>query len=101
MVKGYSQFAFYKALTQESKTQIPWIRLWRLKAPPKAAFFFFLWIASLGKILTTENLRKRRVIIVNWCCMYREGGESVNHLLLHCETARVLWNEVFSRLDLS
>ncbi|KAG2720879.1 hypothetical protein I3760_02G054900 [Carya illinoinensis] len=32
--------------------------------------------------------------------MCRKGGESVDHLLLHCEVVRGLWNEVFRRLDL-
>ena len=60
-----------------------------------------MWTAALGKILTTDNLRKKRIIIVDWCCMCKGGGEAVNHLLLHCEVARALWNEVFQRMDLA
>jgi hypothetical protein len=37
------------------------------------------------KILTHDNLRKRSILIVEWCCMCTKNGESVNHLLLHCE----------------
>jgi len=28
-------------------------------------------------------------------------GESVDHILLHCEVARTLWNAIFSRFSLS
>jgi hypothetical protein len=28
---------------------------------------FFVWLATLGKILTMDNLRKWHVIVVNWC----------------------------------
>jgi hypothetical protein len=42
-------------------------------------------------ILTLDNLRKRRVIVVEWCCMFRRSGESIDNLLLYCEVARKLF----------
>jgi hypothetical protein len=55
---------------------------------------FFAWSAALWKIITLDNLRKLHVIIVNWCCMCKKSGESVNHLLLHCEMTSALWNTI-------
>jgi hypothetical protein len=66
--------------------------VWKAKVPSRVAFF--VWTAALGKILTTENLRKRRVIILDWCCMCKSSGESVNHLLVHCPVAWELWSMV-------
>jgi hypothetical protein len=62
---------------------------------------FFVWSAALGKILTIDNLRKRHVIVIDRCCMCKRHGESVDHLLLHCEVAGALWNTIFSRFGLS
>ena len=36
---------------------------------------------------------------MDWCYMCRKNGESVDHLLLHCEVAKVLWDEIFQRVD--
>jgi hypothetical protein len=47
-----------------------------------------------------DNLRKRHVIVVDWCCMCKKSGESVDHLLLHCEMANALWNTIFSLVGL-
>jgi hypothetical protein len=58
---------------------------------------FFAWTTTIEKILTMDNLRKRHVIVVEWCCMYEKNGESVDHLLLHCETANAL-GILFSRV---
>ncbi|XP_042952153.1 uncharacterized protein LOC122289242 [Carya illinoinensis] len=57
--------------------------------------------ASIGRILTSDNLRKRGFIISDWCYMCKCDGESVDHLLLHCEVARSLWHDVFSRVGVA
>ena len=27
---------------------------------------FFVWMAALGRVLTNDNLRKRRLIVIDW-----------------------------------
>jgi hypothetical protein len=63
----------------------PWKSIWKSKAPTRVAFF--VWTAVLGKILTLDNLRKKNIIVTEWCCMCKHSGKSSNHLLLHCEVA--------------
>ncbi len=47
----------------------------------------FLWTAALGKILTIDNLRWRHIVVLDWYCMCKCDGESVDH---HCFTAQSL-----------
>jgi hypothetical protein len=61
----------------------------------------FAWATTLGKILTLNNLRKRQVTVIDKCCMCKKNGDTMDHLLLHCEVACVLWNTIFSRFSLS
>ena len=73
--------------------------VWKAKVPPRVAFF--VWTSALGKILTMDNLRKRRVMIQDWCCMCKSSGESLNHLLLHCPVAWELWSMVLILFGIS
>jgi hypothetical protein len=91
--------SFYKVLACKEEASFPWRSIWRTKVPLKVAFF--AWSAALGKILTLDNLRKRRVIVIDRCCLCKMNGESVDHFLFHCEVARALWNAIFSRFSLS
>jgi hypothetical protein len=90
--------SFYRALSPSRAVSFPWKSIWRSKAPPRVAFF--AWTAAHGKILTVDNLRRRGMVMVNRCWLCEADGESVDHLLLHCGTARALWNAFFTRFGL-
>jgi hypothetical protein len=55
-----------------------------------------VWTMALGEILTLDNLRKRKVILVDWCSMCKRSGKFIDHLLLYCAVARELWTAIFS-----
>ena len=70
----------------------PWKKsVWQV--PPRVAFF--TWTASLGKILTTDNLRRMNIMLMSWCCMCKADG-----LFLHCAIAQDLWDMIFSLFGL-
>lgn len=58
-------------------------------------------ISLFRKILTLDNLWKCYSIIINWCCMWKKSWEYVDHILLYCEIARTLWNNLFARVGLA
>jgi hypothetical protein len=91
--------SYYAILTSKDSVPFPWKSIWRTKAPPRVAFF--VWSAALGKILTLDNLRKRNMMVVNRCGMCKKDEESIDHLLLHCDCAQILWNAFFTRFDLA
>ena len=91
--------SYYFVLVQFTGTYFPWRSVWNSKVPSRVAFF--IWIAALGRILTTDNLCRRRIIILDWCRMCRSDGESVNHLLMHCSVAQELWNMILNMFGVS
>ena len=86
--------SYYAILTCKGEGCFPWQSIWQAKVPPRVAFFS--WTAALERILTGDNLRRRSVILVSWCCMCKADGETVNHLLLHCSYAKEIWDMVFA-----
>jgi hypothetical protein len=96
--KVFSVNSFYKRLMAPVDKCYPWKSVWKPLAPSKVNFF--IWTASLGKVLTIDNLRKHQLVLLDWCCMCKEAGESIDHLFLHCNIARELWNFVFTLLGL-
>ena len=75
----------------------PSTNIWWVRVQPKIGFFFFFaWGASWEKILTLDRLRKRGFSLANRCCFCQKEEETANHILLHCDSTKVLWNFLFS-----
>ena len=93
-LKSSTVKSFYCCLSPSLSMSFPWKGIWKPKVPPRVTFF--LWTAALGKVLTADNLRKRNIVIISWCCMCKKDGESIDHLFLHCEIAKELWNLILT-----
>jgi hypothetical protein len=91
--------SYYDTLVRKEASPFPWKSIWRTKAPSRVVFF--AWTMVLGQILTIDNLRRRNLIVINRCSLCKSGEENVDHLFLHYDFARSLWNAVFSRFGLS
>ena len=85
--------SFYNSLLKVPSISFSWQSIWCIKIPKRVAFF--LWTAARNWILTIDNLVKKNLPLVNWCCLFRCDEETMDYLLLHCKFAHALWSEVF------
>ena len=65
--KGFEVSSYYQALLSVCTQSFPWRSIWKQKVPSRVAFF--VWTTALGTILTIDNLRKKKVLILEWCYM--------------------------------
>ncbi|KAJ9696951.1 hypothetical protein PVL29_008942 [Vitis rotundifolia] len=91
---AFSVKSLYSILERGGSSLFPSKSIWRVRVPPKVAFF--AWEASWGKVLTLEQLQRRGYSLANRCFLCLSEAETVDHLLLHCVKTRVLWNLLFS-----
>ena len=61
--------SFYNSLSTPPTFHFPWKCIWNVKVPRRVSFF--LWTEAWDSILTIDNLVKRNLPWVNWCCLYR------------------------------
>ena len=86
---------FIKVLHSHAHQPFPWKSAWKPKVPTKVSLFF--WVTKLRKILTTYNLQRQWVVVLDWYCMCKRDRKIVEHLLLHYPIARELWELLFSQ----
>ena len=67
--------------------------------PSKMGIFF--WEAAWGKILTLDNLKRRGMTFANICFLCEEDEETIDHLLIHCKSAKMLWDLFLSMVGIS
>ena len=92
--RGFEVSSYYQALLGVCTQSFSQRSIWKQKVASRVAFF--VWIATLGTILAIDNLRKRKVLILDWCCLCKSNGESVDHFLLHFPIVFELWSMMFT-----
>ena len=86
----FSVKSLYRALQPVSLASFPLKIIWNSCVQPKLSFF--VWEASWGRVLTLDRLQKRGWALTNRCFLCQTCGESIDHLLLHCERTREVWS---------
>ena len=94
---GFSIRLMYRKLMHYLPTDFPWHSIWNPIVPPKLGFF--AWEASWGKVLTLDQLKRRGIPLVNRCFLCEEEEETIDHLLIHCSRAKMLWNLFLAIMD--
>jgi hypothetical protein len=54
--------SLYEVLSIRVQSLFSWKSIWNVKVPLRVAFF--VWSATLEKILTLDNLQKRNIIVM-------------------------------------
>ena len=92
----FSVRLMYRKLMHSLPTDFPRRSIWNPIVPPKLGFF--AWEASWGNVLTLDQLKRRGISLVNRCFLCEEE-ETIDHLLIHCSRAKMLWNLFLAIMD--
>ena len=90
----FSVKCFYSSLSMGINHPFPVSTIWKSWAPTRASFFG--WEAAWNRLLTIDRLKRFGWNIPNRCFLCKNEEESIDHLLLFCEKARMLWYLTFS-----
>ena len=71
--------------------------VWGLKIPPRVQVF--LWLLSNNKLLTRDNLSKRKNI-ADKTCLFCGENETIHHLFFDCCVAVETWNSCADILNI-
>ena len=88
--------SLYKALEMERQGDFSARVIWNSLLPSRVNFF--AWEATWKNVLTLDRIQRRGCPLANKCYLCLSKEESIDHILLHCELARSLWNLLFSLL---
>ena len=98
-VKSFSVKVMYKGYDLSPACDFPHRLIWNSVVPSKMGIFS--WEAAWGKILTLDNLKRRGMAFANRCFMCEEDEETIDHVLIHCKSAKLLWDLFLSMVGIS
>ena len=90
LTDGFSVRHMYRKLMFAPPLDFPSRSIWNPIVPQKLGFFASE--AFWGKVLTLDQLKRRGIPIVNRCFLCEEHEETIDHLLIHCSRAKMLWD---------
>ena len=95
----FSVKSLCKALDPERQGDFPARVIWNSMVPPRVSFF--AWEATWKKVLTLDQIQRRGCPLANGCYLCLLEEKSIDHIRLHCELPRSLWNLLFSLFGVS
>eukprot|EP00253_Pinus_taeda_P003713 PITA_03713 len=72
-----------------------WEKIWNPSIWPK--ILTFLWLLAHNRILSWDNLRKRKFAGPSICLNFKMEEESAVHLMLNCPLSKRIWEKVSFR----
>ena len=90
---NFSVMTLYSGLDLSPETEFPFRSIWNFVIPSKISFF--AWEASWGKAITLDQLKRRGRALANKCCLYEDDEETIDHMLIYCKMAKMLWDLFF------
>ena len=73
--------------------------VWNSVVPLKVGFFS--WEAVWGKVLMLDQLKRRGRPLASRCYLCENEKETIDHLLVHCQQARLLWEIILATVGMS
>jgi hypothetical protein len=87
----YSVQSLYAIVNNRGVKQVYTLMMWKIKVPPR--IHIFLWLLANNKVLTRDNLAKRRDVDDKTCLFCKEY-ETIHHLFFECCVAQLMWEHV-------
>jgi hypothetical protein len=85
-LEKYSVQTLYAIINNRGVRQVYTPLVWKLSVPSRC--YIFLWLLAKNKVLTRDNLAKRKKLD-DLSCLFCTESESVSHLFFDCCVARV------------
>jgi hypothetical protein len=84
----YSVQSLYAIINHRGVVPVFIQAVWKLNIPPRVQFF--LWLLSNNRLLTRDNLAKRKEVS-DPTCLFCEEKDSISHLFFQCCVAVNVW----------